>query len=71
MKRAKANKQSHTNAKSKNSNLNGDWHVNHSSMGMGDYYGTGVRAKLGRMREGMGMVQISSKKMKTPPRSVT
>ena len=67
MKKIKSNKTAHT-ANTKKGN--GDWHVSHSSMGMGDYYGTGIRAKLGRMRDGMGMVRISKKGLKTPPKSV-
>lgn len=57
----------HTAPKRKSS---GDWHVNHSSMGMGDYYGTGIKAKLGKVVEGMGMKTITPKKLKTPPTSV-
>lgn len=60
-------KQAHTANPKKSS---GDWHVSHTSMGMGDYYGTGVRAKLGKMRDGMGMKPLSQKKLGTPPRSV-
>jgi hypothetical protein len=67
MKNSKVNKQSHTSNAKKGQ---GDWHVSHSSMGMGDYYGTGIRQKIGRVREGMGMNPISQKKLKTPPKSV-
>ena len=67
MKSVSSPKQAHTsNAKKPN----GDWHVSNTSMGMGDYYGTGVRAKIGKMREGMGMQEITPKKMKTPPKSL-
>lgn len=46
-------------------------HESNSKYGMGDYYGTGVRAKLGRMRDdSMGMHQITPKKLKTPPTSL-
>lgn len=45
-------------------------HTSNSKKGMGDNYGTGIRAKLGRMRDGMGMQQITPKKLKTPPKSV-
>ncbi len=49
----------------------GDWHVSNTSMGMGDYYGTGIRAKLGKMREdSMGMIEVTPKKLKTPPKSL-
>lgn len=45
-------------------------HTPNTKLGMGDYYGTGVRQKIGRMREGMGMQEITPKKMKTPPKSL-
>jgi len=60
-------KQSHVAPAKKSS---GDSHVSHTSMGMGDYYGTGVRNKMGRMIEGNGMKTISKKKIGTPPKSV-
>ena len=67
MKSKSTNRQAHTSNTKKGS---GDWHVSHSSMGMGDYYGTGVKAKLGTMRDGVGMKKITPKKLKTPPRSL-
>lgn len=45
-------------------------HVANTKYGMGDNYGTGIRAKLGKMREGMGMVKLSPKKIGTPPRGL-
>lgn len=46
-------------------------HTVDTKYGMGDSYGTGVRAKLGRMRDdSMGMTALSSKKIKTPPKSI-
>jgi|BogFormECP03_OM2_1039629.scaffolds.fasta_scaffold00001_41 hypothetical protein len=45
-------------------------HTAGSKKGLGDYYGTGVRAKLGTMRSGMGMQTLSSKQLKKPPRSL-
>lgn len=46
-------------------------HTPASSKGMGDYYGTGVVAKIGKMRDdSMGMHQITPSKMKKPPRSL-
>lgn len=62
-------KPSHT-PKTKGKNQGGDFHVSKSSMGMGDYYGTGVRAKLGKVIEGEGMKPLSNKQMGTPPKSV-
>lgn len=54
----------------KNKRSSGDWHVSNTSMGMGDYYGTGVRAKIGTMREGMGMQKLSQKKLGKAPKSL-
>jgi hypothetical protein len=45
-------------------------HTSGSQKGLGDYYGTGVRAKLGIMRDGMGMQEITPAKMKRAPRSL-
>jgi hypothetical protein len=45
-------------------------HTDNVKMGMGDYYGTGITAKIGRMRDGMGFQEISPKKLKTPPKSL-
>lgn len=45
-------------------------HVSPTKKGMGDYYGTGIRQKIGRMREGMGMQEIPDKKIHTPPKSL-
>lgn len=46
-------------------------HTSGSQKGLGDYYGTGIVAKLGRMRDdSMGMHAISPKKLSTPPKSL-
>ena len=46
-------------------------HTANTAYGMGDNYGMGVRAKLGRVREDtMGMMAVSPKKLKTPPRGL-
>lgn len=46
-------------------------HVQNTPYGMGDHYGSGVRAKLGKVRsDTMGMRAITPKKLKTPPKSV-
>ncbi len=46
-------------------------HTPRSSKGMGDYYGTGIRGKIGKMRhDSMGMHQITPKKLKTPPKTL-
>lgn len=45
-------------------------HTANTPYGMGDHYGTGVKAKLGRMREGMGMKILTNHQLGTPPKSV-
>jgi hypothetical protein len=46
-------------------------HTANTKYGMGDSYGMGVKAKLGRIREDtVGMVAIPPKKLKTPPKSL-
>lgn len=45
-------------------------HTANTKYGMGDNYGTGVRAKIGIMREGTGMSTLSKKQIGTPPRSI-
>lgn len=42
-----------------------------SSKGLGDFYGTGVRAPLGRsITDSMIVAPVQPKKLKKPPRSV-
>jgi hypothetical protein len=41
-----------------------------SAKGMGDYYGTGITAKIGSMNEGTGFEFLSKKQLKTPPKSL-
>jgi len=46
-------------------------HTQNTQYGMGDHYGTGIKAKIGRMRgDSMGMMAVTSKKLKTPPKSL-
>lgn len=45
-------------------------HASSAKKGMGNYYGTGIRAKIGRMRSGSGMYAVDKEKIKIPPRSV-
>lgn len=46
-------------------------HTPRSKKGMGDYYGTGIRAKIGKMRsDSMGMHNLTPKEFKTPPKSL-
>lgn len=46
-------------------------HTPKSPKGLGDYYGTGITAKIGTVRDdSMGMHQITPQKLKKPPKSV-
>lgn len=46
-------------------------HTENTKYGMGDNYGTGLKAKMGKVRENtVGMKKLSKEKMGTPPRSV-
>lgn len=46
-------------------------HVANTKYGMGDNYGTAIKAKLGRIREdSAGIMAITPKKLKTPPKSL-
>ena len=45
-------------------------HTSQSKMGMGDYYGTGLTAKIGKVRDVTGFQPMSKKKLKTPPKSL-
>lgn len=46
-------------------------HTANTKYGMGDYYGSGIRAKLGKVRDDTpGMKKLSKKQLGTPPKSV-
>jgi len=60
-------KQSHT---GQNKPSQGDWHVSHSSLGMGDYYGTGVKNPMGRVREGLGGPEVVKTSLNKPPKNL-
>lgn len=46
-------------------------HVPNKKKGLGDYYGSGVRAPIGKMRgDSMGMIAVTPKKLKKPPKSL-
>lgn len=50
---------------------NAEAHTSHTKYGMGDYYGTGLKAPIGRVRDStVGYVPVSKKKMGKPPKSV-
>jgi hypothetical protein len=47
-------------------------HVANTKFGMGDFYGSGIRNKTGRMRDSFtpGQVPVSKKGLKKPPKSL-
>ncbi len=45
-------------------------HTSNAKIGMGDYYGTGVKNKVGRMIDGTGMRPVTPSKIKKPPKSL-
>lgn len=46
-------------------------HVAQTKYGMGDYYGTGIKAKVGTVRsDSMNMSQVTPAKLKKPPKSL-
>lgn len=59
-----------TGKSAKNTLNRGDDHVSNSSMGMGDYYGQGIRNPVGRIRDGAGQREVSNKDLKIPPRAL-
>lgn len=65
-----SNKAAHTPKTPKNNLNKGDWHASRSSMGMGDYYGTGIRNPMGKMKEGVGQQYVNHKQLKTPPKNL-
>jgi len=56
---------------SKSKRSTGDSHCDFEGLGMGDNYGTGIKQKVGRMREDyVNASAVSKSKLKTPPRSL-
>lgn len=45
-------------------------HTPNAKKGMGDYYGTGITAKIGKMKEGVGFMEVSKGDLKKPPKSM-
>ncbi len=46
-------------------------HTSPNKIGMGDYYGTGIKQKVGRVRDGsFGMDTVSQKDFGKPPKSL-
>jgi hypothetical protein len=47
-----------------------EWHTAPTKYGMGDYYGTGIKQPVARIREDYMMPQMSSKKIGKPPKAL-
>lgn len=50
--------------------FNKNAHTPNTKFGMGDYYGTGIKNKMGRSIDIMGLSPTNPKKMKKPPKSL-
>jgi hypothetical protein len=47
-----------------------EWHSSNQKFGMGDYYGSGIKNPMGRIRENMIMQPVKPSKIKKPPKSL-
>ena len=45
-------------------------HTTKSKFGMGDYYGSGVKNPVGKIRDVMGITDVTPKRLKKPPKSL-
>lgn len=45
-------------------------HTSKSQKGMGDFYGTGIRNPVGKIRDVSGLQMVSKAKSKKPPKSL-
>jgi hypothetical protein len=45
-------------------------HTDAKQRGLGDFYGRAQKNPIGKMREGMGMIPVSKKKLGTPPKKL-
>lgn len=48
----------------------GEAHTSKSKFGMGDHYGSGVKNPVGKIRDVMGISDVTPKKLKKPPKSL-
>lgn len=50
---------------------NKNYHTSNAKTGTSDYYGTGIRQPLGKMRDNsFSMVSLTPKQLKTPPKKL-
>ncbi len=45
-------------------------HTPNTQKGMGDFYGQGIKAPVGKMRSGIGLKSVSKAKLKKPPKAL-
>lgn len=45
-------------------------HTPNTKRGMGDYYGTALPPKIGKMKEGVGFQEIAKVNLKKPPKAM-
>lgn len=45
-------------------------HTSNAKVGMGDYYGSGVKNPMGKIRSVTGYQKIAPSKLKTPPKKL-
>jgi hypothetical protein len=45
-------------------------HTSNSKIGMGDYYGTAIKQKIGKNRSSLLGNPVTPKKLKTPPKGL-
>jgi hypothetical protein len=48
-----------------------EWHASKSKIGMGDYYGQGIKQKTARIRDNfVGPISMTTKDLKKPPKAL-
>ena len=63
-------KEARNSLKSKNKKSTRFAHTPKSPKGLGDYYGTGFVAKIGKQIRGVGIDQLDKSKLKKPPKQL-
>ncbi len=54
----------------KNSKASKEWHAPNTKIGSGDYYGTGIKNPIGRMRDSYMNKPMTDSKMGKPPKTL-
>jgi len=48
----------------------GEAHVSKTKFGMGDHYGSGIKNPVGKIRDVMGITDVTPKRLKKPPKKL-